>query len=105
MKSRAVRLALHALFVVLVGAAAYVVWQKETENLATVNASRAFDERARVVTRSFLEIKSAQSGYVAAGQGDDYWVSRVDQLIAAARDGLTALKPLARVPQSRTEID
>jgi CHASE3 domain sensor protein len=105
MKSRALRSALHALFVVLVVAAAYVVWQKETENLAAANATRAFDERARVVSRSFLEIKSAQPGYVAAGQGEDYWVSRVDALIAGAREGLTALKPLARVPQSQTEID
>jgi len=105
MKSRALRSALHALFVVLVVAAAYVVWQKETENLAAANASRAFDERARLVSRSFLEIKSAQPGYVAAGQGEDYWVSRVDALIAGAREGLTALKPLARGPQSQTEID
>ena len=105
MKSRALRFALHALFVVLVVAAAYVVWQKETENLASANASRAFDERARVVSRSFLEIKSAQAGYVAAGQAEDYWLSRVDALIAGAREGLTALKPLARVPQSQTEID
>jgi hypothetical protein len=104
-KSRALRFALHALFVVLVVAAAYVVWQKETENLAAANASHAFDERARVVVRSFLEIKSAQPGYVAAGQGEDYWVSRVDALIAGAREGLTALEPLARVPQSQTEID
>jgi CHASE3 domain sensor protein len=105
MKSRALRLALHALFVVLVGAAAYVVWQQETENLAAANASHAFDERARVVVRSFLEIKAAQPGYVAAGQGEDYWVARVDTLIAGAREGLTALKSLARVPQSQTEID
>jgi CHASE3 domain sensor protein len=104
-KSRALRFALHALFVVVLVAAAYVVWQKESESLRAVNASHAFGERARVVTRSFLEIKSAQPGYVAAGQGDDYWLSRVDTLVAGAREGLTALKPLARVAQSQTEID
>ena len=86
MKSRALRFALLALFVGLVVAAA-LWWQKETENLAARNASHAFDERAGVVTRSFLEIKSAQPGYVAAGQGEDYWVSRVDTLIAGAREG------------------
>jgi CHASE3 domain sensor protein len=104
-KSRALRFALHALFVVVLVAAAYVVWQKESESLRAANASHAFGERARVVTRSFLEIKSAQPGYVAAGQGDDYWLSRVDTLVAGAREGLTALKPLARVAQSQTEID
>ena len=105
MKSRALRFALHAMFVVLLVAAAYVVWQKESEGLGAANASHAFDERARVVARSFLEIKSAQPGYVAAGQGDDYWVSRVDALVSGAREGLAALKPLARVAQSQFEID
>lgn len=105
MKSRAFRSALHALFVVLLVAAAYEVWQKESDSLAAANASHAFDERARVVTRSFLEIKSAQPGYVAAGQGDDYWLSRVDTLVAGAREGLMALKPLARVAQSQSELD
>ena len=105
MKSRALRFALHALFAVVLVAAAYVVWQKESEGLRAANASHAFDERALVVARSFLEIKSAQPGYVAAGQGDDYWVSRVDTLLAGAREGLTALKPLARVGQSQSEID
>ncbi len=105
MKSRALRFALHAMFVVLLVAAAYVVWQKESEGLGAANASHAFDERARVVARSFLEIKSAQPGYVAAGQGDDYWVSRVDALVSGAGEGLAALKPLARVPQSQSEID
>jgi CHASE3 domain sensor protein len=104
-KSRALRFALHALFIVVLVAAAYVVWQKESESLRASNASHAFDERARVVARSFLEIKSAQPGYVAAGQGDDYWVSRVDTLVAGAREGLTALKPLAHVAQSQSEID
>jgi hypothetical protein len=93
------------MFVVLLVAAGYVVWQKESEGLTAANGSHAFDERARVVARSFLEIKSAQPGYVAAGQGDDYWVSRVDALVSGAREGLAALKPLARVAQSQSEID
>ena len=105
MKSRAVRFALHALFVVLLGAAAYTVWQKESENTAAAAAAHTFDERARVVSRSLLEIKSAQPGYVAAGQGEDYWVSRVDALVTGAREGLATLKPLARVSQSRSELD
>ncbi len=105
MKSRAVRLALQALFVALLAAAGYVVWQQESKSGAVANAARAFDERASVLTRSFLEIKSAQSGYVAAGQGEDYWVERVAALIGSTRDGLTSLQAQARIPQARTEID
>lgn len=105
MKSRAVRFALQALFVALLAAAGYAVWQQESKSVALANAARAFDERARAVTRSFLEIKSAQPGYVAAGQGEDYWVARVAALIGSTRDGLTSLQPQARMPEARTEID
>jgi len=104
MKSRALRFALHALFVGVVAAAAYVVWQKNSEATAAAHAARAFEQRANVVSRSLLEIKGAQSGYVAAGQGEDYWVTRVDSLMPPVRDGLTALDPMAGQPQSQNEI-
>jgi CHASE3 domain sensor protein len=105
MRSRALRFALHALFLAGLAAAAYVVWQKESEATAAATAAQAFDERARAVVRSLLEIKGAQPGYVAAGQGEDYWVARVSELAAGARQSLTALKPLARTPQSAADVD
>ena len=104
MKSRALRFVLHALFVGVVAAAAYVVWKKNAEGSAAAQAARAFDQRASAVSRSLLEIKGAQSGYVAAGQGEDYWVTRVDSLMASVRDGLAALGPMTRQSPSITEI-
>src|SRR5688572_13404957 len=105
MKSRAVRFALQALFVALLAAAGYAVWQSESAAVAASSAARTFDERARAVARSFLEIKAAQPGYVAAGQGEDYWVARVAALVATTRDGLASLQPQTRVAQARTELD
>src|ERR671912_1693735 len=64
MRSRALRVALHALFLAGLVAAAYQVWQKESAAVAAVNAAQAFDERARAVERSLLEVKGAQGGYV-----------------------------------------
>ena len=93
MKSRAVRFALQALFVALLAAAGYAVWQSESAAVAAATPPRTFDERARAVARSFLEIKAAQPGYVAAGQGEDYWVARVAALVGATRDGLASLQP------------
>jgi hypothetical protein len=105
MRSRAVRFALQALFVALLAAASYVMWQQESKSVEVANAALAFDQRARALTRSFLEIKSAQPGYVAAGQGEDYWFARVAALIGSTREELTALQAQARIPQARTEID
>ena len=71
MKSRALRFALQCAVRGAPNAAAYVVWQKESEGLqGGERFATHFDERARVVIRSFLEIKSAEPGYVAAGQGE-----------------------------------
>jgi hypothetical protein len=98
-------LALQALFVALLAAAGYVMWQQESKSVEVANAARAFDQRARALTRSFLEIKSAQPGYVAAGQGEDYWFARVAALIGSTREELTSLQSQARIPQARTEIN
>ena len=104
MKSRAFRFALHVLFVGIVAAAAYVVWKKESETAATAGAARAFAERAHAASRTFLEIKSAHPGYVAAGQGEDYWVAKVDALIASSRELLGTLRSAAHETNARGEL-
>ena len=105
MKSRALRFALATLFVGVLGGAAYVMWSEETEGRSASAASRQFDERTRTVTRALLDVKSAQPGYVGAGQGDDFWTTRVDALLGASREGLATLRPQARTSQAQTEID
>jgi hypothetical protein len=105
MKSRGLRVALAALFVVVLAGAGYEVWNEEAQVRSTISASRSFEEALWSASRSLLEIKSAQPGYVAAGQGDEYWSSRVDGLVASTRDRLTALRTAARVPVAQAEID
>ena len=105
MSSQALRRALAALFVAVLIGAAYVVWTEASHGRTTAAAVKAFEDRARAVARSLLEIKSAQGGYVAAGQGDDFWAARVDELIGPARETLKALRAQARLPQSQVEVD
>ena len=104
MKSRAFRFALHVLFVGIVGAAAYVVWKKESEGTAAAAAGRAFAERAHATSRALLEIKSAHPGYVAAGQGEDYWIAKVERLIGSTRESLDALRSAALSADARGEL-
>jgi hypothetical protein len=90
MKSRALRFALHALFVVLVVAAAYVVWQKETDNLASANASRAFDERAPRPSLDRSSKSRAPSLDTSPPARERTTGCRAStRLIAGAREGLT----------------
>ena len=104
MKSRAFRIALHVLFVGIVAAAAYVVWKKESESNAAASAVRSFTERAHTTERSLLEIKSAHPGYVAAGQGEDFWIRKVEALTASTRESIDALRSIAQSPAARTEV-
>jgi hypothetical protein len=104
MKNRAVRFTLHVLFVGIVAAAAYVVWQKESEGAAAASAARRFADRAQTTSRALLEIKSAQPGYVAAGQGEDYWLTKVDTLTASTREAIAAITPLAQTAAARGEL-
>lgn len=105
MKSRAFRFALHVLFVGIVAAAAYVVWKKESEATAASAAARAFAERAHAASRALLEIKSAEPGYVAAGQGEDYWIAKVEALIGSTRESLASLRSAALSADARGELE
>ena len=104
MKSRAFRFALHVLFVGIVAAAAYVVWKKESEGTAAASAARAFAERAHATSRALLEIKGAHPGYVAAGQGEDYWIAKVDALIGSTRQSLGTLRSAAQSANARGDL-
>jgi hypothetical protein len=105
MKSRAFRFALHVLVVGIVAAAAYVVWKKESEATAASAAARAFAERAHAASRALLEIKSAEPGYVAAGQGEDYWIAKVEALIGSTRESLASLRSAALSADARGELE
>ncbi|MGH9371890.1 MAG: GAF domain-containing protein [Vicinamibacterales bacterium] len=104
MKSRALRLTLLVLFVGVIAGAAYLVWKEERQVAAAAAAFQAFDDRARAVSRLVLDIKGAQAGYVAAGQGDDFWIARVDAFLESVRDQMPALRSQARSSLARNEI-
>ena len=68
--------------------------------------ARAFDEAALGAERDVLELRAAQQAYVAAGQGEQFWTSKVAAAIAAAsRRAHHAPRPghLARGPVGRRQ--
>jgi hypothetical protein len=105
MKSRALRLTLLALLVAAFAGGAYVVWSEESQGRAAALAARTLDDRIDGLSRTLLDIKGAQPGYVAAGQGDDYWFTRVEALLASARQSWPALRAAAITTQAQTDID
>ncbi len=105
MKSRAVRVTLFALFLVAVGASAYLFWMADSQARVEVNAARSFDAQAQAAARAVGDLRLAQQGYVAAGQGDQFWSAKADEAAAAARDALARLRAEAVSAAAQTEVD
>ena len=55
----------------------------------------ALDAAAARVDLALIDIASSQRGYVAPGQGVDFWATRVDAALADARGALGSLGSLS----------
>src|SRR5688572_25170505 len=95
MRSRAARLALGAGSLLALGAAAFLFIESERQLTARRLVLRAFDHRAREATRALAELRVGQQAYVAAGQGVDFWVPKVDDLLRNAAQAVDALQSTA----------
>ncbi len=105
MKNMAVRLTLVCLFVVASSVAAYLVWTGESLAGRDLNATRQFEHAAFAVEQNVLDLRSAQQAYVAAGQGDEFWISKAATAAIAVRAALDALRAQAASPEAQSIID
>lgn len=95
----------------LVGGTAYQTWQFEQ----TSNALRTNEDRlARQFTSlemAVADLRTAQAGYVAAGQGSSFWMTRADDLMSQVeavlaerqQEGLPEAASTLAAAQSRLE--
>ena len=105
MKSKAVRVALLCLFVVASGGAAYVLWTNEILARHDAQALRQFDTKSFSIERDVLELRAAQRSYVAAGQGEDFWIANAAAAILRVRAALDSLRTEAISPEAQSSID
>lgn len=105
MRSRAVRLTLLLLFVLAVGATAYLFWVGETRAGVELDAARSYEQRAIAASREIVDLRGSQQAYVAAGQGDQFWAQRVTAGLGGVREQLTGLRADSSSIQARASID
>jgi CHASE3 domain sensor protein len=105
MKSMAVRVALLCLFVGTSSAAAYVVWTGESAARREANAARQFEHGAFAIEHDVLDLRAAQQAYVAAGQGDEFWILKAAATLKSARTAIDALRGQASSPDAQASID
>jgi GAF domain len=105
MKSLAVRLMLAAVVVTACSAAAYFVWASESQARRGADDARAFDQTAIDLERAVLELRAAQQAYVAAGQGLNFWVTKVAESTATVKRRLESLRSLTTSSAAQSAID
>ncbi len=105
MKSLALRLTLLGVFVAAAGAAAYFSWTSKRLAHQGAAAAAHFDEAAVGAERDVLELRASQEGYVAAGQGEQFWTAKVDAAFGRLRETLTTLRTEAAAPGAQSAID
>lgn len=105
MKSLALRLTLLGVFVTAAAGAVYFSWTSRTHGYRDAGQAASFDESSVGAERDVLELRAAQEGYVAAGQGDQFWASKVDATTARLHETLTTLRAQATAPDAQTALD
>jgi hypothetical protein len=105
MQSLTLRVTLLGLFVTAAGLATYFSWTGMMRAREDVRALSAFDRLAISAERDALELRAAQQGYVAAGQGDQFWASKVDAVVSRLRETLNTLRTQATAAQAQSALD
>jgi len=100
-----VRVALVIVCLAASAAAAFLLWTFEQQLRAQQSASREFTSAALAARIAVSDLRGAQQGYVAAGQGPDFWFARVTAIAKELRNDLAALKSLASSPEASIAIE
>ena len=89
---------------IAIGVAAVLLMRSERHINGLASALRGFDQHAREASYALAEARVAQHGYVAAGQGDAFWMSKLSSSTEAAAAALTALRQSASAA-GRTPVE
>lgn len=90
--------------VIAIGVSAFLLIRFEQQASQLAASLRAFDQHAREASDALTEARVAQHGYVAAGQGDAFWMSKVSASTEAFTAALSVLQQSATAA-GRTSID
>lgn len=105
MRSTAARLIVGVAACLAIGIAFFVIIQSERQLTNQRNALRTFDVLSREAVAALASTRTAESAYVAAGQGLGYWMSQVDALLESTTSRLNELRPLAAGDEARGALD
>src|SRR3954463_8652555 len=104
MRSATARVIIGAIAWAAVAAAAFLLFRSEQHINQLARSLHVFDQHARDASDALAEARVAQHGYVAAGQGDEFWMAKVSSSTQTAAAALVALSQSATAA-GRTAVD
>jgi GAF domain len=105
MHNRGVRLALAIVLTLATLASAYLIATTVSSSRAALTAQASVDRDLDSLVHQISELRASQQAYVAAGQGEGYWISRVNGQLASLRAELAALSGRVRSAEARSRLE
>jgi CHASE3 domain sensor protein len=105
MTNRFVRVILLVLAAGAAGGAAYTILALERQAMADHARAEIGRDHAAAALSAVSELRAAQRGYVAIGQGHDYWTARVTSLLVALEGRLRQLREATRSEAALEGVD
>jgi GAF domain len=104
MTSRVVRIALLLGALAALGAGGFVVFNAERALAEEDGAKTMYDAQARAVIADLMQLRTAQQGYVAQGQGTDFWMQRAADHLTRLDRGMASMAADAKAEGARTAV-
>ncbi len=101
MKSRALRSAVFLVALAILAAAAWRTAALEGAIAAERDATAALDRQAQSLVIRTWELRAAERGYVAEGQGEAFWSAQVSTLLQAFKQAASAVANQLTAPDAR----
>ncbi len=105
MKSMPVRVTLLILFLAATAGTGYLLWTSEATLRTSAGASFGFDANASSAARGMLDLRAAQQAYVAAGQGEQFWIDKVAATLPQLKASIDDIRAQATTPRAQTAVE
>jgi hypothetical protein len=105
MKSVIVRATLLLLLLAASAATGYFIWTSETKLHAAAETAQRFDADAVTAQRALVELRASQQAYVAAGQGEPFWIEKVAAATSDLKALIGAIRVHAATPHAQSSVD
>jgi hypothetical protein len=105
MNSRLIRVFLVVVAIAIGVTAGYFLKTTESNMAGSREAANTLRDQRDALLATLADVRAAQVAYVARGQGDAFWMSRVAKLLPALEQQMTDFKSSLSSPAAQTDLE